>query len=346
MEIEILNKKFSEQYEIFLHSQSETLLFQSWKYQCLIQNLIDCKQNTLIAFDENKKIQAALPLMSMDGSFGVVYNSSAFYGGNGGLVGDNVQARSEIISCYNKIAQDKNTASATIIENPLDQKKRNDQKKYIYQIVDERIGQFTPLSDKQISDQELLSQFHYKTRNMVRKGLKTGVNVLIENSAFEFLFNTHDENMKQIGGSPKPRKFFDMVRDQYIPNTEYKNFVAKLNGEPIAALLTFYYNETVEYYTPVIVSKYRDKQALSTIIFHAMHDAINSGYKWWNWGGTWHSQEGVYRFKSRWGSKDMKYQYKTHIGNKEILNCTKKELLNAYPNFYVVPFSNLGDEDG
>ena len=72
-----------------------------------------------------------------------------------------------------------------------------------------------------------------------------------------------------------------------------------------------------------------------------MTDASVQGYAWWNWGGTWLSQEGVYRFKSRWGTKDMPYRYFTSVHNPEILKVSPAELLAWYPSFFTVPFSVL-----
>ena len=109
----------------------------------------------------------------------------------------------------------------------------------------------------------------------------------------------------------------------------------------IAAILVFFFNRTVEYYTPVVRKEYRDTQAISAVIFRAMCDASVQGYAWWNWGGTWLSQEGVYRFKSRWGTKDMPYRYFTSVHNPEILKVSPAELLAWYPSFFTVPFSVL-----
>ncbi|MFM6007618.1 MAG: GNAT family N-acetyltransferase, partial [Sphaerospermopsis kisseleviana] len=78
----------------------------------------------------------------------------------------------------------------------------------------------------------------------------------------------------------------------YQSGKDYRIYTAHLNGDTISALLLFYAGEAVEYYTPVIVEKYRDKQALSLIIYTAMIDASINGYKHWNWGGTWTTQQG------------------------------------------------------
>ena len=72
-----------------------------------------------------------------------------------------------------------------------------------------------------------------------------------------------------------------------------------------------------------------------------MLDAINFNFRIWNWGGTWLSQEGVYRFKNRWNSNNIEYRYMTYLNNKDILKASKEELLEEYKNFYVCPFSEL-----
>jgi hypothetical protein len=74
-----------------------------------------------------------------------------------------------------------------------------------------------------------------------------------------------------------------------------------------------------------------------------MQNGALNGYKYWNWGGTWHSQTNLYRFKSRFGAKDYEYYYLININNKDILNSTKEILLNEYPYFYTVPFSVLNN---
>ena len=75
-----------------------------------------------------------------------------------------------------------------------------------------------------------------------------------------------------------------------------------------------------------------------------MRDAIKMNYKFWNWGGTWQTQQGVYDFKKKWGAIDMKYQYFTKIINKHLLKLTVSELENQYPHFYTVPYHQLKND--
>ena len=72
-----------------------------------------------------------------------------------------------------------------------------------------------------------------------------------------------------------------------------------------------------------------------------MLDAINAGYKNWNWGGTWLSQGGVYDFKKRWATTDHPYFYYTKIINDNVYYISKEDLLSRFSYFFVLPFSAL-----
>lgn len=132
-----------------------------------------------------------------------------------------------------------------------------------------------------------------------------------------------------------------MINKHFEQGKDYNIYIAKLDEKKIGALLLFYYNETVEYFTPAAVSKYRNIQALPLIIYQAMCKANAKGYKWWNWGGTWLTQDGVYKFKNKFGAIDKEYNYFIKINNEDIYSSTKKELLEEYDNFYVIPFDKL-----
>ena len=338
MRIEALTPHFAEPYEEFLLARPETLLFQSWRYQSMLIDLLGCSQQGLLALDDAGHIQAVLPLLAANGPLGVVLNSLPYYGSNGALIGDDPAARAMLVAAYHNLVQAQGVAASTLIENPLAPGGADG---IAYDLTDERIGQLTPLPAAGDEKAALMQSFHHKTRNMVRKAEKRGVEVVVDNEAMTFLMDVHQQNMREIGGLAKSRNFFVALPQYFRPGQDYRIYVARLGGEMIAAILVFFFNRTVEYYTPVVRKEYRDTQAISAVIFRAMCDASVQGYAWWNWGGTWLSQEGVYRFKSRWGTKDMPYRYYTSVHNPEILKVSPAELLAWYPSFFTVPFSVL-----
>jgi hypothetical protein len=80
------------------------------------------------------------------------------------------------------------------------------------------------------------------------------------------------------------------------------------------------------------------------LIFLAMQDAIKDKQcSLWNWGGTWKSQKGVYKFKSRWNTLDHPYYYliKTYKDKEYFEQIGKEKLVEHYPFFYTVPFNTL-----
>ncbi len=80
---------------------------------------------------------------------------------------------------------------------------------------------------------------------------------------------------------------------------------------------------------------------MALILYRAMEDAAARGCTCWNWGGTWLSQQGVYRFKRKWGAGDRRYRYYVRVNDEGVLHRSPGELLSAYPDFYVVPFDRL-----
>lgn len=335
MKIIKLEKSNYQKYEDFLLDFNESLLYYSSKYKDFLEELLNVDSNYLLAIDENENIQAILPLMVKDGKLGKVINSLPYYGSNGGILSKTTQAYELLLDEYNKIS--KESAGSTYITNPL----QENIKELDYDILDSRIGQWTSLDYQENIEECIMNSFESSARRNVRKAIKENVTVEVDNTQIYFLYETHYENITSIGGKAKNKRFFELIDKHFEQGKDYNIYIAKLNDEKIGALLLFYYNETVEYFTPAAVSEYRNVQALPLIIYQAMIDANQNAYKWWNWGGTWLTQDGVYKFKNKFGAIDKEYKYFIKINNQDIYNSSKEELLSEYDNFYVIPFDKL-----
>ncbi|MFA5165758.1 MAG: peptidoglycan bridge formation glycyltransferase FemA/FemB family protein [Candidatus Paceibacterota bacterium] len=333
--IEIIELKADNfgKYSDFLLNAETSLFYHSIKYKEFIERLLNCQSHYLLAC-ENDKILAALPLMSCEGKFGKVYNSLPYYGSNGGIVGSNVLACEALIKEYRTLAE--NCSSATIIENPLENY-NYDSLPIDYQ--GQRISFINSLDFPE--DDYLLANIESSTRRNIKKAQSFGIKCEVDNSLMFYLQSTHYENMGRIGGIPKNPEFFQNISKYFCAGEDYNIYAAKKGGEIVAALLLFYFNGTVEYFVPVITKEFREMQPLALIIYQAMLDSAKQGFRRWNWGGTWLSQEGVYRFKKKWGGKEGRYRYLTKINNQDILKAKKEEISLEYPNFFVVPYDKL-----
>ena len=334
--IQFLDQTLEKEYTRFVLSFQDSWIYYSLKFRDLLQSYIDCSVHYVLSIDDNNGIEAVLPIMVLEGSLGKVVNSLPFYGSNGGILGASSSARQELLDYYNQFVSATGVVAATYNEHPFH---RNVEKiKHTY--VEHRIAQVTKLEPQD----DLMSLFHQKTRNMIRKATKLGITARTDNLSFDFLVSTHEKNMAAIGGKAKAPLFFEKINQLFEPGQDYNIFVASMDGRDVAALLVLYFNRTAEYFTPVIEQEYRSTQALSLLIKYAMEEAQSRDMKFWNWGGTWPSQEGVYRFKKRWGATEQEYKYFTYVPEPALVVTKSKDfLLNEYPDFFVVPFSELQD---
>lgn len=349
--IELINDTNAQEYEAFILSEPDSLLYYSHKYRTLLERFLDAESCYFVARNSEGMIEGVLPAFLKRGdACGNILNSLPFYGSNGSILAH--EGKTEIKQCliqaFYAYAEKNDCASTTLITSPFENDKEFYTNETLFTFKDERVGQLTRLpSGSNSVPEDLMAIFHSKTRNMVRKALKSPIHIVTDGPEqyHEFLLSTHEQNMIGVGGMAKPAKFFDLIRDIFLYGKEYRIYTAIFDGKPIAALLLLYYNKTVEYFTPVIVEEYRSMQPLSLLIYQAMQEAVNDGFSWWNWGGTWLTQDGVYHFKKRWGTEDFPYYYYTRLFNDKVLCQDRTTLLSEYPYFFVVPFGELKNAD-
>ncbi len=296
---------------------------------------------TVIAKNSDGSIVGFLPMYVIDGPYGLVYNSQPFFGSYGDIQTTDEEARKLLISEWNKLVTASNVCSGTIIENPQQERKNlASEKEIVYNSEDMRIGQCTDLSICAGDIENIWPLLHVKTRNALRKGLNQGFVVNSDCAEWNFLKEKHFESMKRMDGVSKPEQFFSKVPKYFAPEEQFRIWTAYSDGKPVSSILLFYWGDSVEYFLPVVDLEFRSLQPLSCVIFEAMKDAVQRGFTVWNWGGTWQSQKGVYRFKSRWGSTNQEYRYFTQLNNFAIKEKDKKELFSFYPNYFLYPFDN------
>ncbi|MCP3976829.1 MAG: GNAT family N-acetyltransferase, partial [bacterium] len=151
----------------------------------------------------------------------------------------------------------------------------------------------------------------------------------------------HAGNMRALGGLAKPRRFFRLIAHHFEYEKDFKLYTAYDRETPVSSLLLFYFNKTVEVFAIATLAEYRSRQPSSLLTFQGMRDAALRGMAWWNWGGTWASQKGVYHFKKHWGAEDFPYYYYTRILDARLRDLSKETLLEQYPYFFVLPFGEL-----
>lgn len=332
----------NEAIEAFVYRDPRTLIYASPAYIDLVAAETQSIPYWLTAQDATG-LRAALPLLVKQGALGPVVNSLAFYGSNGGAIvpdGDH-HAWLAVVRAFDAFGERIGAVASTLITNPLVGDHALHETHLPHDLRDERIGQFTVFpEDRQAAS--LMALFDDPRPRNIRKAQRSGLKVTRSQSddAIAFLHATHDQNIRSIGGLPKRLDFFQQLAAR-LPRDAWTIYLAELNGERVAALLLLYGNQTVEYFTPCVLEEHRSSQALPLLIHDAMVDAMAAGYRQWNWGGTWLTQDGVYAFKKKWGTRDIRYHYFTRLRSADLRAATRDTLLREYPGFYVLPFSAL-----
>jgi len=351
LDIDLIPDDLADEYDTFVLSVDSSLLFASWRYRVFLQRVVPRAYPRYVGAWNNGKLVGVLPLFVVTGEYGSVVNSLPFYGSNGACIVQQQAGQAEIKQAllreYRDICDDVDAVTSSIVTNPLmrDASFYDEQLDYTYR--EQRIGQVTVLPGTEEAghgtEEALMASLHSKTRNCIRKGMKSGISVRKSTSEDDMrqLLDLHDRGMKAIGGRAKDWAVFKTIRDVFCPGRDYTLYIGERGGETVAALLLLYWNHTVEYFVPASLDECRIYQPMSLLIYRAMADAIVQGYRNWNWGGTWLSQSGVYQFKRRWGSEDLPYFYYTKVSNRQILHLDEETILAEYPNVFVCPFGQL-----
>ncbi len=285
----------------------------------------ECRSRLAI---EDGRLTGVLPLLARDGPYGVVLNSLPFFGSNGGILSVSAAAQSALLAEYDRVAAA--VAVATWISHPF-----MDTATPRHSLTDERIAQWTTLAGG-----ALPGSIESSARRNIQKARSEGVTVREAAEALPFLEATHRENMAAIGGRAKPASFFTGLREM-TAGRDWRLHLAERQGEPLAALLTFEAATTVEYVMPVVVEAARTLQPTAAILATAMTDASARGFTRWNWGGTWLTQEGVYRFKKKWGADERRYRYFITLNDPSLKQHSAAALAAAYPWYFTLPYASL-----
>jgi hypothetical protein len=286
----------------------------------------ECRSRLAI---EDGRVTGVLPVLVKDGPFGSVLNSLPFFGSYGGVLAVSKGAESALLAEYDRLAA--GVTAATWISHPF-----MDSPAPRHDLTDERIAQWTMLP----AGGELPASVESSARRNVQKAQAAGVTVRESAESLPFLERTHCENMAAIGGRAKPAAFFSELKAMTY-GRDWRLHVADHHGEPIAALLTFEAAATVEYVMPAVLESARAVQPTALILATAMSGAAARGMTRWNWGGTWLSQDGVYRFKKKWGASERRYRYYITLREPSLRQRTAAELSAAYPWYFTLPFDQL-----
>lgn len=352
IEISVLTENYEESYTAMLHNCREAMFNHSIPYRNLLTDFLDCKPYYVIAIEGDEIVGAMPTFLKENTTCGNILNSLPFFGSHGGILvrsrfvdDKKTEIKELLLNGFNTLAKEKDCILSTIITSPFDSDISFYENNLPYRFKDKRVAQIVGFSNN-IDDAEREIMYHLivpSNRRAVKRPLKHGVTLEFSKD-FGPLFEMHTENISSKEGNVKPMSFFQKVHD-LMEERDYALMYARKERTIIAGLLIFFFKDTVEYFTPALRYEYSIEQGTTFLIYEGMKKAINSNYKYWNFGGTSDSQSSLHRFKARWGTRDYPYYYYVvqHSDIDHILQMKPQDILEEYRWFYALPFGELGN---
>ena len=324
------------EWDAFLCRQPGGLFAHSLAYRDLLTDELGCESEYLVA-REGGEIRGVLPVMWTEDPGGRICNSLPFNGSHGGALGADARSEGALIDAWNVRASDPGTLAATMIENPFREPRAQEP---VHGLTDERFSQFTvlPLGG---GEPEVMGLISSEARNNVRRAARRGVEVELDDSALPEVHRIHEQVMAGFGVRPKSSRFFHTIGERLRPGQGFDVWVARVEGEVVAALLVVRFAGVSEYFASGTLEGFRHHHPHPALVFAALVEEARRGTRIWNWGGTRDGMDGVFHFKRKWGSLAGRYRYFVRLNDQSLLDASPDELMARFPGFYVVPFAAL-----
>jgi CelD/BcsL family acetyltransferase involved in cellulose biosynthesis len=147
--------------------------------------------------------------------------------------------------------------------------------------------------------------FHRKSiMTNLRKAERSGVRVT-EASSEEDLRRFFDLNVRtrqKFGTPPQPYSFFSNIWSLLRPRNMAMVHLAWMGKVPVAGILCLKYKERVHAEYIGVDPRYRAYSPNIAVMWSAVKAAREQGYRFFEFGGTVASNEGLLLFKRRWGT--------------------------------------------
>ncbi|MGB0165231.1 MAG: peptidoglycan bridge formation glycyltransferase FemA/FemB family protein [Luteibaculum sp.] len=340
VDLQINIEKYSNQINSFLDSfQSPAVLAYHYSfYQEILEKIGIGDVANLVVRDKTEKIIGFLPAFSKNGEFGKFLCAMPFFGPNCGVIADpehQSQVLKLVLDFIDQLGKNQEIFGATIYEGflPVESEK---QKKLLLSWSTNTQPKFGTYID--LRNYKMPSSVSYDVRKAEKNEIL--ISSEINDSICSDFYKIYLDNCQKFGIPIKPKTVVDKLLEMARKSERVKYYGAFKSGHLISGLIVLYGPQTVSYYLPCSDLKYRNLQANSLLIAHAMEEAQQNGMKIWNWEASPDKDSGVYKFKSKWNSLEYDYSVFNKIYSEQVVaQLTQNKLENSYQYFFVYPFN-------
>jgi FemAB-related protein (PEP-CTERM system-associated) len=170
-------------------------------------------------------------------------------------------------------------------------------------------------------EEELLGSVHKKTRNMVRKALRSSFTSRCQTSDYRAFENLLSRNLRRLGTPNFPPKLFPALLQHFAGSIDIREVL--LGQNVVAASMNFFFKGHMHTYYAASDPRYLPLAPNDFMYFDHLRWAGQNGYSIFDFGRS-KKNTGTFEFKRHWGTQMRELPY-------EVLLVESKELPNFSP---------------
>lgn len=262
-----------------------------------LESVFRFRPENLVATGPGGAITGVLPLYEVDNFMtGRVLISSPF-AVYGGILADSDEVRDAIAREARRIGEERNVQYIEL--------RNTDPSQVTGATPVDRYVTFTQ-DVKPMTDEELLATVHKKTRNMVRKALKSPFSTRMTESLDTF-YALMCNNYRRLGTPIFPRSFFETMKKNFGPMVDVREIL--VNEDVAAAAYNFLYNGSMHTYYAASSPAFLNLAPNNYMYFDFLRWAGNNGLHVFDFGRS-KKESGTYEFKRHWGTvvRELPYE--------------------------------------
>jgi FemAB-related protein (PEP-CTERM system-associated) len=294
---------------VLAHPHASPFHLTAWKRT--IEESFPYKPLYLMARDQSETIRAVLPLFAVRNLFIGRALISTPFGVYGGILADSDDAR---LALHNHVHALAVRMNYDYIEY------RNRWPEQCTGAL--RISRYVGFSQCLTSDEsELISSLPKKTRNMVRKALKSPFEMRSGIRDPRRFDDIHSRNMRRLGTPSFPVRYFERLLANFGSMADIRE--VWLNGTLTAAALNIYFRSDMHTYHAAADTRYNALGPNTFLYYDQIRWAGQNGFKTFDFGRC-KRNTGVFEFKKHWSTTMLELPY-------EIVLINRNELPNFTP---------------
>ncbi len=161
-------------------------------------------------------------------------------------------------------------------------------------------------------DEDLIySQLRSSTRRNIKKAIRDGVEIQMGNSpeSMREFYRLNCMTRKMHGIPPQPWNFFRNIYDHVISENHGNVILASYKGVTIAGAIYFHFGKKALFKYGASDKRYQHLRANNLVMWEAIREYCNKGYKTFCFGRTEIENKGLRQFKNGWGASERIIRY-------------------------------------